>query len=54
MMENGSLASSETLFCRLSVQSAADALLAFLSRAADKPTQAHWLDAARAEHAAPN
>jgi uncharacterized protein len=31
MMENGSLASSETLFCRLSIQSAADALLRFIS-----------------------
>jgi uncharacterized protein len=54
MMENGSLATSETLFCRLSVQSAADALLAFLSTTADKPAHAHWLEAARAEHATLN
>jgi len=54
MMEHGSLATSETLFCRLSVQSAADALLAFLSRAADQPAHAHWLDAARAERAGLN
>jgi uncharacterized protein len=51
MMENGSLASSETLFCRLSTQAAADALLALIGRtapsgrrgaaeAADRPTRA--------------
>jgi uncharacterized protein len=37
MMENGSLASRETLFCRLSIQSAADALLQFLADTAAKP-----------------
>jgi uncharacterized protein len=41
MMENGTLASRETLFCRLSVQSAADALLQFLAdTAATKPVEA--------------
>jgi uncharacterized protein len=40
MMENGSLASRETLFCRLSVQSAADALLRFLADTAAKPAVA--------------
>lgn len=34
MMENGSLASRETLFCRLSIQSAGDALLQFLAKTA--------------------
>lgn len=37
MMENGSLASRETLFCRLSTQAAADALLQFLADTAGKP-----------------
>jgi uncharacterized protein len=40
MMENGSLASRETVFCRLSVQSAADALLRFLAETAAKPPAA--------------
>jgi uncharacterized protein len=34
MMENGSLASRETLFCRLSIQAAADAMLDFLESTA--------------------
>jgi uncharacterized protein len=36
MMENASLASRETLFCRLSTQAAADALLQFLTDSAGK------------------
>lgn len=44
MMENGSLATGETMFCRLSVQSAADALLAFLSETASKPLKTLWLE----------
>jgi uncharacterized protein len=49
MMENGSLATSETMFCRLSVQSAADALLGFLSDTAKKPVQGPWLDVFRTQ-----
>jgi uncharacterized protein len=46
MMENGSLASGETLFCRLSVQTAADALLRFLSEAAATKPNMQGLEAA--------
>jgi uncharacterized protein len=37
MAENGSLSSTETLFCRLSIQAAADALLAFLEGRQQSP-----------------
>jgi hypothetical protein len=40
MSENGSLASAETLFCRLSIQAAADALVRFLDQAQRAPTRA--------------
>jgi uncharacterized protein len=38
MVENGSLASGETVYCRLSIQSAADALIGFLSDTAKRPS----------------
>jgi uncharacterized protein len=37
MAENGSLSSAETSFCRLSIQAAADALLAFLASRKEAP-----------------
>jgi uncharacterized protein len=37
IFENGSLESAETLFCRLSVQASADALVGFLSERARAP-----------------
>jgi uncharacterized protein len=40
MFETGSLASAETLFCRLSIQAAADALVRFLDQAQRAPTRA--------------
>jgi hypothetical protein len=37
MTENGSLSSTETLFCRLSIQAAADAFVSLLDPANHRP-----------------
>jgi hypothetical protein len=45
MTENGRLDSAETVFCRLSIQSAADALAVFIRRRDGRPHGAAYLNA---------